>query len=187
MHRALPHLGAWRVWLARARVAAATTARALADRAAGLAYRPAEVGVLALLASSLVGGLAIDRWRMRQPLLLEWLEAEPPRLGARTPAREWGSGQVAAVERPAGPRAAPVLDLNRATAGDLARLPGIGPRLAARIVEARAARGGRFESSADLVAIPGLGRRRAAAMAALVTTDGLRPPHSPPAESPEKP
>jgi competence protein ComEA len=164
------------VWLARARAAAATSARLLSDRAAGLAYRPAEVGVLALLAASLVGGLAIDRWRGRQPLLLEWLEAEPPRLGARTPARGWGPGQVPAVDRPAGPRAAPVLDLNRATVGDLARLPGIGPRLAARIVEARAARGGRFESSADLAAIPGLGRRRAAAVAALVT-----------AESPEEP
>src|SRR5205814_354017 len=48
------------------------------------------------------------------------------------------------------------LDLNRATAAELDALPGIGPVLAARIVEHRT-RHGAFQRRDDLLAIPGIG------------------------------
>jgi DNA uptake protein ComE-like DNA-binding protein len=49
------------------------------------------------------------------------------------------------------------IDLNAATLADLELLPGVGPKLAARIAEARAARGGAFGSIADLQAVSGIG------------------------------
>jgi len=48
------------------------------------------------------------------------------------------------------------LDLNRATAAELERLPGIGPALARRILERRAAEG-RFDSVGALRKVPGVG------------------------------
>jgi competence protein ComEA len=53
-------------------------------------------------------------------------------------------------------RAPELLDLNRADAGALSRLPGVGPVLAARIVAARRARG-RFRSLEELLEVPGIG------------------------------
>jgi comEA protein len=48
------------------------------------------------------------------------------------------------------------VNLNRATASDLEKLPGIGPTLAARIVAWRETHGP-FKSLEDLLAIPGIG------------------------------
>jgi comEA protein len=58
------------------------------------------------------------------------------------------------LSRPVG-RADPI-DVNRATAEDLIRLPGVGPALAKRIVAARRAEGP-FASMADLDRVPGVG------------------------------
>jgi competence ComEA-like helix-hairpin-helix protein len=90
--------------------------------------------------------------------------------------------------RPAAPRAAPPpapaalgapaaatllfggrLDLNQATAEDLAALPGIGPERARRIVETRAERGGRFERVSELLDVPGIGPKTLARLRAHVT------------------
>jgi len=49
-----------------------------------------------------------------------------------------------------------LVDLNRAEVEDLVRLPGIGPELAARIVEFRDRSGG-FRHVDDLLAVPGIG------------------------------
>jgi len=57
----------------------------------------------------------------------------------------------------------PPVDLNRATTRELDRLPGIGPILAARIVEYRRRRGG-FGSIGELISVPGIGRKRYAAL-----------------------
>ena len=54
----------------------------LVTAACRLAYRRSEIGLLALLAASLAGGLLIERWRARSPETLAWLETEPPRLRA---------------------------------------------------------------------------------------------------------
>lgn len=56
----------------------------------------------------------------------------------------------------AGPPAASVLDVNRATAGELAGLPGIGPALARRVVEWRGQHGP-FATVDDLEKVPGIG------------------------------
>lgn len=51
------------------------------------------------------------------------------------------------------------LDLNTATAEELALLPGVGPSLARRIVEARE-QGGGFDSWDQVDAVPGVGAAR---------------------------
>ncbi len=60
------------------------------------------------------------------------------------------------------------LDLNRADANDLSALPGIGAVRAARILEARAALGGRFEDVDDLLDVPGIGPATLARLRPLV-------------------
>lgn len=69
----------------------------------------------------------------------------PETRGAVTPPRP----RVSASERTP-------LDINRASAGELERLPGIGPALAARIVAWRDS-AGRFESVDQLDAVKGIG------------------------------
>lgn len=150
-----------------------------------VAYRRREIIVVTLLAGSLLGGLAVERWRERAPALLERLEAEPPRLAPATraagPRAVTAARQASCAERttraghgssePRSPAPTPEapLDLNRATAAELARLPGIGPKLAERILARRATLGGRFDSPDDLATVPGLGRRKAIAVTAFVT------------------
>jgi competence protein ComEA len=56
------------------------------------------------------------------------------------------------------------VDLNRASAEDLADLPGIGEGLARRIVRDRDANGP-FRSVEDLARVPGVGERRTRALA----------------------
>src|SRR5262250_156554 len=60
------------------------------------------------------------------------------------------------------------LDVNRASAADLAALPGIGPTRARRIADYRAHHGA-FRSLADLDAIPGIGPHTLARLAPVVT------------------
>ncbi len=59
------------------------------------------------------------------------------------------------------------LDLNRATAGDLEQLPGIGPVMAQRILRHREEHG-RFASVGDLRAVPGIGEKTFQSLAPLV-------------------
>jgi hypothetical protein len=139
-HRAIEALGA--------------AGQRLAER---LAYRPREVVIVALLAAGVCGGLAIERWRARHPVLAALLAAEParpvsapaplpPRTRSRSvPARceQPGPRGVRADEGPAAGAAGLRLDLNRATPGELARVAGISWRVAARIVAARDAIHGR--------------------------------------------
>ena len=54
------------------------------------------------------------------------------------------------------------LDLNAATPEQIALLPGIGPKLAEAIVQARTA--GHFQSVDDLARVPGIGPNRLEAM-----------------------
>ena len=61
----------------------------------------------------------------------------------------------------------PRLDLNTASAEQLESLPGIGPKLAARIIEYRKA--APFRSVDDLKRVPGLGEKKVEAIRRLVT------------------
>lgn len=152
------------------------------------AYHRRELMVLGLLGASLAGGLAVELCRRRVPGLLERLETEPAAVALRSGGRRPDGAAVPAARPTTSPPAfaasgapadpPPPLDVNRASADDLDALPGIGPRLAARIVATREALGGRFASPDDLARVPGLGPRRLAVLRPLVSA-GL--PAAPPA------
>jgi DNA uptake protein ComE-like DNA-binding protein len=146
-----------------------------------VAYRRHEVVVVALLAGSAVAGFAVDAWHRRAPALLTRLEAEPPRLAPVSRSRPAPATQAARaptrdgpppVPPPSTPTAERPLDLDAATPAQLARLPGIGPRLAARIVTRREQLGGRFGSFDRFAQTPGLGLRRAGRVRLLAHVPG---------------
>ena len=67
--------------------------------------------------------------------------------------------QAATQEKTASqPAAAALVNLNTATAADLAKLPGIGPAVAARIVEYRQ-KNGSFKKIEDLMNVKGIGEK----------------------------
>jgi len=113
------------------------------------------------------GGLAIDHWRRENPDVVAYLETLD-RAAPSPTAREAGPREPIARRVAARPRAddvpgrrahaddAPPLDVNLATAADFERLPGVGPALAARIVDVRA-REGPFGSVDDLRRVRGVG------------------------------
>src|SRR5437899_312036 len=152
--------------------------------------RPQLVLLLAVLTAA-GAGLAVGHWRAHHPELVE----RPPAVadgqpGGAIASPSAASGRESAApirERPRAPSsterrgrpakltAPPVeapspgpLDLNEAGVDDLARLPGVGPGLAQRIVAARD-EGGRFASVDDLRRVRGLGRVRRERLRPLIT------------------
>jgi competence protein ComEA len=114
---------------------------------------------------ALVAGLALAALAARP------LPAAPPTPPAAGPAREAaraGRGEGAAAPEIRALRDGGKLDPNRATAAELELLPGIGPTLAARIVEDRARRGP-FPSVEALGRVSGIGARRLADLRPLVS------------------
>ncbi len=69
------------------------------------------------------------------------------------------SDSASAPARNSSSVAAPVLDINRASAEDFEKLPGIGPKLAHEIVSYRA-KHGPFHRVEDLLIIPGIGSKK---------------------------
>jgi competence protein ComEA len=55
----------------------------------------------------------------------------------------------------------PVISINRSTVSELILIPGIGPKLAQRIVRDRAEKG-LFEDEVDLLRVPGIGSKKLA-------------------------
>src|SRR5262245_51873717 len=136
-------------------------------------YSRHQLLLVLLIVGAAGAGLAIDHWRRASPDLVERLERADrverpaPDPGVREPRRA-----VRSAREPADARArrhvlrqsptrehdtqdattpeAP-LDVNRASVPELTRLPGIGPRLAERIVQARP-----FEALDDLVRVEGV-------------------------------
>lgn len=115
---------------------------------------PAERRGAMVVALLLALGAVHDLWRASRP-------APPALPGEATtwighagpPVAPAGSTDTAGEER-----AGAALDLNRATAHELDRLPGIGPVLAGRIVAHRE-RHGPFGSVEELLAVRGIGPR----------------------------
>ena len=101
-----------------------------------------------VLAVLLVLGTITDLVRARHPELAVLPDARPVPAGA--PADSSRAGARASMRAP--------LDLNAATAAELDALPGIGPVLAARIVEHRRQHGA-FRSVEELLSVPGIGPR----------------------------
>jgi len=127
------------------------------------------LAAVAVLVACLVPGLA-GRWSASPAARCD----DPRRVERIDPLRLRGALPVAICDaRGAGrfrsPRGAAALllghriDLNRASAEEIADLPGVGPGTAARIVAARAA-GGPFEGVDDLLRVRGLGRKRIEAL-----------------------
>ncbi len=100
-------------------------------------------------------GTAHDLWRAHHP---RWTAAltEPPAAAVAPDAAPAGPPTGGRSAEPTGEAAN--VDLNAATAPELDRLPGIGPVLAARIVEHRRVHGD-FRSPDELLSVPGIGPR----------------------------
>ena len=79
----------------------------------------------------------------------------------------------AVAENSAQPADAPRLDLNRATREELEKLPGLGPALAARVVEHRE-RHGPFRRAEHLLLVRGISERRFRELRHLVTVESGR-------------
>jgi competence ComEA-like helix-hairpin-helix protein len=154
-------------------------------------YSRPQLKLLFLLAAVFLVGLGVREWRMGFPDAAERLErfdredppppippAPRPRAAPRwavarpepsAPARALQPPRTRASAAPPAPVTDPrPLDLNRASADEISRLPGVGPSLARRIVEERDRRG-RFESPDGLRGILGLGPKKLAALREHVT------------------
>jgi competence ComEA-like helix-hairpin-helix protein len=157
-------------------------------------YTVPQLRLLILLALTLLVGLGVREWRAGFPDAAERFERfdreDPPAPLLPEPAGPTvtGDGSTAAAPRSggvsSGPGALPSnaaastapapaspaepLDVNRADAVELARLPGVGAALAQRIVEERQRRG-RFESPEALRYVLGMGPKKLAAIRRFVT------------------
>lgn len=65
-----------------------------------------------------------------------------------------------AAARPAKALPRQPIDLNRATAVQLQQLPGVGPKMALRILELRKQLGGRFQTVEQLLDVKGIGEKK---------------------------
>jgi len=155
-----------------------------------MGYSRPQLKLLLLLAAVFLVGLGVREWRAGFPVAADRLErfdhedppppippAPRPRMAPRwAPLRSEAAAPAPPLDRaraqkaptpspaPADPRP---LDINRATVEQIARLPGVGPSLARRIVDERE-RVGRFESPESLRGILGLGPKKRAALQDLV-------------------
>lgn len=153
-------------------------------------YARPQLRLLLVLATLFLAGLGVREWRAGFPDAADRLErfdreeplapllpspraeSRPASSGAPVKATSM-SGAVPGAE-PRGTSPAPAsqdprpLDLNRATAAELSRLPGVGLGLAQRIVEERERRG-RFDSPEALRQVMGVGPKKLAALRDLVT------------------
>ena len=83
-------------------------------------------------------------------------------------AQSSSQSQSSQPSSPAQPPAAAPLNLNTATVTELAKLPGIGPAVAARIVEHRQKNGG-FKKVEELMNVKGIGEKTFLKLKSLVT------------------
>ncbi|HEX5031160.1 MAG TPA: helix-hairpin-helix domain-containing protein [Candidatus Eisenbacteria bacterium] len=130
--------------------------------------REMRAGLAFVLVSLLVGTLVRD-WQRDHRVRFEDLVADLERDHgpSSAPAPEADTSRTTAPSAATAPRArrAPMpalhpggLEMDRATASDWERLPGIGPSLAARIVADRAERGP-FQTPEGLLRVRGIGPR----------------------------
>lgn len=131
------------------------------------AWSPTRTAVLAASVMAL-GSVSVGLWLWRgQPGPKLDCPAEQVRLGPDGVATCGPGAELAAAAKlTVGAK----LELNRATAEDLAAIDGVGPALARAIVEARTARGS-FKVWEDLDTVPGVGPARLEALKAVATLE----------------
>jgi competence protein ComEA len=137
-------------------------------------YTRRQLALLLIIVLVAGAGIAIDRWRRANPEQAERLEALDRVPAARAaPAPSPTTPRAVRPPRPLAEAAPsgtiPPLDLNRADQEDLERLPGIGPGLAARIIDSRSRRGV-FGSVDDLRRVRGIGETTLARLRPLLAT-----------------
>ncbi len=115
-----------------------------------------EIGVLLGLCGLLLLGLGYRWWKGKQP--------PPPPAAEDVQRFREGAARMQHILKPE------PLNVNRATAEELERLPRIGPVLARRIVAFREAHGP-FRRLEDLEAVPGIGPKTLAELAPFVKFD----------------
>lgn len=143
------------------------------------ALTPAERRGALLLALLLALGAGHDLWRAWRPLpARETLEDGGAELQGTAAASDPASSGVPDADSAAAP--ASTTDLNRASARELDRLPGVGPVLAARIIDYRAQHGA-FRRVEELMAVRGIGPRLYARLAPRVSVAGGSRRPAPPA------
>jgi competence protein ComEA len=154
-------------------------------------YTRRQLVVLLVLLAIAGLGLALGHWRRARPDVVEYLEQldRAPGPSSNVTAPRSGEGSAASPAsglepRPARVRGTPpesagphgaateapsgAIDLNHATTVELTRLPGVGPALARRIVDARAT-GGPFAGVDELTRVRGMSARKVERLRALVT------------------
>ena len=102
-----------------------------------------------------IGGLAVLALLLSGPAVLADQQARPPDEASRS-------------------SAATLVNLNTATAAQLETLPGVGPALAARIIEHRQKTGG-FKKIEELMNIKGFGEKNFLRLKPLVTVTPAKP------------
>lgn len=129
-------------------------------------YTRHQLVLILLLVGAAGSGLAIHHWRRVRPDVAARLE-RVDRVEPAAPIRPPDPPRVPAPRRPPPTvREAPAMpvDVNRASEGELARLPGVGPALAARIIAARP-----FTGVEELRRVRGLRRTTLERLQPLVT------------------
>ena len=124
------------------------------------------VAAAAVLAVVFSVGFAIGSRRTQDGAALVLTGRTPQTAESTVSAEEAPSGAEAEPEQPDGP-----LDLNTATLEELQTLPGVGPVLAQRILDYRAACGG-FYTPEQLMEVSGIGEARYAALKDFITVEG---------------
>lgn len=125
-----------------------------------------RIGDLLVAAGGPAADVDLDRVNLAAPLA-DGQRIWFPRIGEEAPPAVAGVDGAAGTGGGAPTEAAPI-DLNVATASELEALPGVGPAIAAAIVEHRE-RHGRFASVDDLLEVSGIGPARLEDLRDLVT------------------
>ena len=97
-------------------------------------------------------------------------ESEPPADPAPPPTRRKGTTSAKSAGTAKAAKLTGPVDVNRAAAEELQKLPGIGPKLAQRILDERTR--GRFRSVDDLRRVAGIGAKTLEHLRPYVTVDG---------------
>lgn len=82
-----------------------------------------------------------------------------------------GAATASATEEPAAPKAKKTVNVNQASADELARLPRVGPSLAGKIVAHRELNGP-FKRTEDLMEVSGIGEKMFATLRPYVAVSG---------------